>query len=329
MNADYNLTESQRYVLTRLVQKAREGCFNAEDFVFTWTRDGAELLGCEGEFTDVKEITLDVLESEGLLYIRKGTHGMYRCSLRPKAYEAVDSDFGTREGRKDDSITIEFTNDRWGQITPIGLALSSTLGKEFIVEKSAERIVVKLSSPDQLQAALDAVIPVLVHEGESSSLPERIVKSERVKPLCQCSQVSRLARLGTNFHPAVLVALESTSSGDVGRVTISKKGGYQEEIAEADIQTILQYLSHRFDEEFPLDRAKMSLRQESAIEAVRGLPWVGDVFALWVKRWMESKEKAVSPGIEVNRASRQIYGHFRQFFKDPSRQLPPASEDET
>ena len=45
----------------------------------------------------------------------------------------------------------------------------------------------------------------LVHEGESSSLPERIVKSERVKPLCQCSQVSRLARLGTNFHPAVLV----------------------------------------------------------------------------------------------------------------------------
>ena len=59
-------------------------------------------------------------------------------------------------------VTIEFTSDRYGQLTPIEYALSATLGKHYIVEQSADRIVVRLDSPEQFQAALDVVVPVLV-----------------------------------------------------------------------------------------------------------------------------------------------------------------------
>ena len=61
-----------------------------------------------------------------------------------------------------DNITIEFTSSRWGHLTPIEYALSAKLGREYIIEKNANRILVKLETPAHFQAALDAVIPVLV-----------------------------------------------------------------------------------------------------------------------------------------------------------------------
>jgi len=62
----------------------------------------------------------------------------------------------------EDTLTIEFTSARYGQLIPIELALRTRLGEDYIVEKDADRIVVKLDSPDQFQAALEAVIPVLM-----------------------------------------------------------------------------------------------------------------------------------------------------------------------
>ena len=61
-----------------------------------------------------------------------------------------------------DRLTIEFTSARYGQLLPIEFALRTRLGENYIVEKDADRIVVRLDSPEQFQAALEAVIPVLM-----------------------------------------------------------------------------------------------------------------------------------------------------------------------
>ena len=88
----------------------------------------------------------------------------------------------------EDKLTIEFTSARWGHLTPIEFALRSKLGEAYIVEKDADRIVIKLESPDQFQAALDAVVPVLaalesVSPGESKrlSIEAKEGPSERIE----------------------------------------------------------------------------------------------------------------------------------------------------
>ena len=74
-----------------------------------------------------------------------------------------------------DQLTIEFTSDHYGRLIPIEFALRTRLGEEYIVEKDADRIVVKLDSPDHFQAALEAVIPVLMAlEAASSGEPKRL-----------------------------------------------------------------------------------------------------------------------------------------------------------
>lgn len=54
--SEYDLTETEKDVLRRLVQKSDEGCFDADEFHFTWGRgeNPAKLLGCEDEFRDVR-----------------------------------------------------------------------------------------------------------------------------------------------------------------------------------------------------------------------------------------------------------------------------------
>ena len=60
-----------------------------------------------------------------------------------------------------DHLTITFTKGRWGHLTPIEAALTAKLGDGYIVEKSEDKIIVKLNSSQQFTAAADAVLPVL------------------------------------------------------------------------------------------------------------------------------------------------------------------------
>ena len=58
-------------------------------------------------------------------------------------------------------VTVEFRRAVWGQLVPIERALAATLGDDYIVEKTTDKLVVRLDSPDHYQLALDAVVPLL------------------------------------------------------------------------------------------------------------------------------------------------------------------------
>ena len=59
------------------------------------------------------------------------------------------------------SITIEFTEEGWGDLVPVEKALKVVLGDGYDVSKSGDRIAVKLESPDLMNPTLDAVGAVL------------------------------------------------------------------------------------------------------------------------------------------------------------------------
>ena len=67
------------------------------------------------------------------------------------------------------SITIEFTEEGWGDLIPVEKALKAVLRDGYEVVKSDDRISVKLESPDLVNEALDAVGAVFTAlESESS-----------------------------------------------------------------------------------------------------------------------------------------------------------------
>ena len=58
-------------------------------------------------------------------------------------------------------LTIEFSAAVWAQLFPVEIALARTLGDDFEISKSADRVVVRLRDEGQLQQALDGLIPFL------------------------------------------------------------------------------------------------------------------------------------------------------------------------
>jgi hypothetical protein len=130
----YNLTENQKTLARWIVQQVRDGKLQ-EDFSVMWTRPeiggpGSELVhGIIAECPGHPEITpglLDALAQAGLLLCKpsyqgteqviKGfggpttTHREYEinrtCTLRARAYEAVDSDFEPLPVQVDTQVTI-------------------------------------------------------------------------------------------------------------------------------------------------------------------------------------------------------------------------------
>lgn len=91
----WNLTETQKSLLRWLVEQVRTRKLDEEEIWFYWTLDGTSLVGFQGKVPEVKPTTLDALQNNGcLLCVRSHKHE-YRCALAGKAYEAVDSNFGT------------------------------------------------------------------------------------------------------------------------------------------------------------------------------------------------------------------------------------------
>ena len=96
----YNLTESQKNLLRHLVQDAEAGEIDGEEFSFTFSPSGSLRKGKGNSLviSDVKQSSLEALAAEGLLRMVKTDRNTYRCSFTPKAYEAVESDFGSVGG---------------------------------------------------------------------------------------------------------------------------------------------------------------------------------------------------------------------------------------
>lgn len=100
----YNLTNSQKDILTKLIQLVREGQL-LEEFLISWTQGGYSISGYSGLMENIPEITkgtLDAFVANNLLlcdisYNDSRFGGQYeksrRCTLTGKAYEAVDTSF--------------------------------------------------------------------------------------------------------------------------------------------------------------------------------------------------------------------------------------------
>lgn len=63
--------------------------------------------------------------------------------------------------REAKAISIAFRREVWAQLLPIESALAATLGDKFTIEKQSDGVTITLESPELLQSALDAVLPVL------------------------------------------------------------------------------------------------------------------------------------------------------------------------
>jgi Leucine rich repeat len=75
--------------------------------------------------------------------------------------EAILAHLSDRKDKLGERFIVAFKYEVYGQLFPIEHALVRTLGGQYIIEKTSDRIVVSLESPEQLQDALDAVIPAL------------------------------------------------------------------------------------------------------------------------------------------------------------------------
>ncbi len=200
-----------------------------------------------------------------------------------------------------DHLTIEFTSARYGQLTPIEYPLSATLGKHYIVEQSADRIVVKLESPEQFQAALDAVVPVLA-------------ALERAEP----GEVERLSVSPKEGDKEVM-------EGEELRTQLAK------------LNNQVAYLSGRFDEEHPPDRVRLSAPEEALVEVVeKGVP---GLLAYGLRKWFEHAgtlgEAANRAMLEIYGrflaffTSTRYIAELPAHEEEPPKQLPPASDKGT
>ncbi len=111
---------------------------------------GTVLLGIANNGWKIDEVSCDYIYQD---FERKKRYPQNRNFL-PNEFERSYQDVW-------DTIIVEFTRARYGQLFPIEHALKITLGDDYIVGKSQDRIIVKLDSANQFQLALDAIIPVL------------------------------------------------------------------------------------------------------------------------------------------------------------------------
>lgn len=214
--------------------------------------------------------------------------------------EAFFRGVGLSDHLRGDHLAITFTSDRYGHLTPIEYALRTRLGDAYIVEKDADRIVVKLDSAEQFQAALDAVVPVLAAL-ERSEPGE--VKSVTVTP----------------------------KEGDEARLE-----GTDLQHQLAAIMDGLDYLSERFDEEHPPGRATLSAPEEAVVEAVAGGP--SGLASLALRRWFEAGDRIGAVidrvSLEIYGRFTSVFASLKRaselpsFGEDTPRQLPPASDED-
>jgi hypothetical protein len=93
-----NLTETQKGILQWLVEEVRTGNLDEEEIWFVWNFNGTSLAGYKGDsrkIPEVKTTTLDALQGSGCLVCDRSRQYQYKCALTAKAYEAIDSNFGS------------------------------------------------------------------------------------------------------------------------------------------------------------------------------------------------------------------------------------------
>jgi len=174
-------------------------------------------------------------------------------------------------------LTITFTRDRWGHLTPIEYALTARLGKQYIIEQSADRIVVRLESDTQFQAALDAVIPVLA--ALESNDP---------------GEVHRLA----------LHSKDGDSDQIEGKELVSALSEIQEKL-----NTLVDAVPLLHERGSIPDSARLSSPEEALVEAVRG--GIRGMLASVLHRYLASGDHI---GKVIDRVGLDIYVRFSQFF---------------
>jgi uncharacterized protein (TIGR02391 family) len=138
----YNLTPSQKGLLRWIVNEVRKNLLS-EQFTIVWTHGGTEIVDYSSPVPP--ELNTDgclkALEASHLLINEKIQHGI-KCTLRGKAYEAVDSNF--------DAPDTSFIK----HLTP--LADISGLDKEL-----KERCLPKSNDPKDWDSAIRTACVVL------------------------------------------------------------------------------------------------------------------------------------------------------------------------
>jgi hypothetical protein len=247
----YNLTENQKGLARWIVQQVRDGKLQ-EDFLVIWTQPeiggpGSELAhGIIAECPGHPEITsglLDALAQAGLLLCKPNhqgtteqfvktvyggpttTHREYEinrtCTLRARAYEAVDSDFEPLPAQFDTQVTIGaiIHTMSGGTVQAVGIAQDADISQI-------------INDPDLLRSQVEALTGNLLDAVKSSlrvneladyaqavrDLKEQLLKEKPnpsvIQPLARTigllgdieGTISLITRVWTFLHPLLLIA---------------------------------------------------------------------------------------------------------------------------
>ena len=214
-------------------------------------------------------------------------------SIYKAGYEAIIAYFSVQRNKLLERITIEFKNELWGQLFPIELALSKTIGDQYIIEKSTEKIIVSLESMEQLQNALDAVITVLAalekaapNEVKSLEIEQRNHNPEKIEGAELQNSLSKIYEMVENISDTVN-KLSSIQSSSVKLVSE----------ANNKLDKILD------------DKNKLTPIEQSGVDLVKGTPIVGPMMGSWFETFIKRQKQTPN-----NTLTKDIYIPFKRFF---------------
>jgi hypothetical protein len=247
----YNLTENQKSLARWVVQQVRDGRLR-EDFLVIWTQpeiggsDSGLIKGIIAECPGYPEITpglLDALDQAGLILCKPHyqgtteqfvktvyggpttTHSEYEinrtCTLRARAYEAVDSDFESLPAQFDTQVTIGaiINTMSGGTVQAVGIAQDAEISQI-------------INDPDLLRSQVEALTENLLDEVKSSlrgdhladyaqavrDLKEQLLKEKpnpsAIQQLVRTigllgdieGSINLIIRVWTFLHPLLLIA---------------------------------------------------------------------------------------------------------------------------
>ena len=201
--AEYNLTDSQKEILTWLVEQNKAGNLE-EEFIFQWYMGGYNISGFSGDVSNVpdfqnKKASLDSLAMEDFIYVKINFNTTNRghsyessrtCMLMQKAILAVENNF-SYEDKNNQSINIGAVINEMsgGNLQAVGLAKDTTMSQivndpellKSTIETITEKILSEVSpnlKAEQLvsytQAILDLKKEIIKSQPNESKIFELI-----------------------------------------------------------------------------------------------------------------------------------------------------------
>ena len=153
----YNLTSSQQNALKWIVENTQTGTLKENEVLLSVSSRGIVAVQSDRdniEFPrEISESTLDILNRERLVHLRRSRKGSLFMTLHGNAYEAVKNQFSSPEKEAADQIVFNLQGDLKGDNNRINI--HSEDRSVNIVNKTSEEIYAELRS--LIQSNFDSI----------------------------------------------------------------------------------------------------------------------------------------------------------------------------